>query len=178
MPEVVVSATQYLLEVASFARLGESREGIIDFAAFERAAEGLPQQQGQQFSWSARGELELTGRRLIHLHVTGYVMLECQRCLALFKQPIEVQNTFELVDTEAELELDEEDFESSDRILSTQRLDLFELIEDEVILSLPYVARHEVCPSLPDALVSDNDEPDPEADKPNPFAVLSKLKKQ
>lgn len=153
-----MDTTQYLLEAASFTRLGDSRSGVVDISALARATEDLPEQQGQKFSWSVRGELDSAGRRFIHLHVTGFIILECQRCLTPFEQPVEVLNSFEIVDTEAELELDEDDFEGSDRILATQRLNLLELIEDEVILSLPYVARHEICPSLPDAL-SSNDEP-------------------
>ena len=132
-----MDTTQYLLDVASFTRLGDNRQGDVGFDVLQRAGEGLPKQQGQQFSWSAKGELDSAGRRFIHLHATGFVILECQRCLTLFEQPINVENTFEAVDTEAELELDDEDFEGSDRILSTQRLNLLELLEDEIILNFP-----------------------------------------
>lgn len=171
-----MSTAQYLLEIASFTRLGGSEAGVVEINQFQRATADLPPQQEQQLSWTVQGELDSVGRRFLHLHATGSIVLECQRCLTPYVQPIAIHNTFEVVDTEAELELDEEDFEGSDRILSTQRLNLLELIEDEVILSLPLVASHEICPSLPKELLG-NDDADLDAEKPNPFAVLSSLKK-
>ena len=57
--------------------------------------------------------------------------------------------------------------------LEQNSLSLWDLVEDEVILSLPIVALHEQCPqneySLPDEIA--------QADRPNPFQLLAKLKK-
>ena len=56
----------------------------------------------------------------------------------------------------------------------TPALDLADLIEDELLLALPLVPRHDVCPApLP---VPDNADV-PEEDEPvNPFAALAALK--
>ena len=64
------------------------------------------------------------------------------------------------------------DEHSEDDVLALpQRLDLHELLEDELILALPIVPRHGVCPqALPLAAV-------PEAEAaPNPFAALAALR--
>jgi len=68
------------------------------------------------------------------------------------------------------------DAESEDDVLaSTPALDLAELIEDELLLALPLVPRHDRCPEpLPRALVEDDPQTGP-AD--NPFAVLAALKR-
>jgi uncharacterized protein len=57
------------------------------------------------------------------------------------------------------------------------------LIEEELLLSLPLVPKHNVCPETHESLLpgSADDEPDEnsatdEEGKPNPFAVLEKLK--
>src|SRR3546814_10899932 len=61
-----------------------------------------------------------------------------------------------------------------ERIVGSQRLDVLELVEDEIILGLPYVPMHDVCPSLPESL---SQEPDTDPARPSPFAALSQLKK-
>ena len=55
----------------------------------------------------------------------------------------------------------------------TRALDLRELIEDELLLAMPLVPRHEVCPE-PLPVRTDEDMPD---DAPNPFAALAALKR-
>ncbi|HJD44575.1 MAG TPA: DUF177 domain-containing protein [Candidatus Paenalcaligenes intestinipullorum] len=166
----------YTLDTLAFTRLGEQRAGELTVSQLSRATEGLPSQKDQVFTWSAQGRVDSTGRAFIHLKIDGYMMLSCQRCMKPMQWPVQVDNHLEVVTTEAELDLDEEDVEGPDRILASTRFDLFELIEDEIILALPYVARHDECPSLPEGYPQE-DEPDFTSDKPNPFAVLSKLKK-
>ena len=69
------------------------------------------------------------------------------------------------------------DAESEDDVLAlTPALDLPELIEDELLLALPLVPRHEVCPEpLPRAFVEDDPATTP-AD--HPFAALAALKQR
>ena len=68
------------------------------------------------------------------------------------------------------------DAESDDDVLAlTPALDLADLIEDELLLALPLVPRHERCPEpLPRGFVEADPATDP-AD--NPFAVLAALKR-
>jgi uncharacterized protein len=55
------------------------------------------------------------------------------------------------------------------------RMDMRELMEDELLLAMPLVPRHPVCPQpLPMAA---GQEAVPE-ERPNPFAVLAALKKK
>ena len=75
-------------------------------------------------------------------------------------------------DQAAELDMD-----SEDDVLSLPRhLDLRELMEDELLLELPVVPRHEECPEpLPPANIDEEEAPSQE--RPNPFAALAALKK-
>jgi uncharacterized protein len=70
------------------------------------------------------------------------------------------------------------DAQSEDDVLAlTRALDLRELIEDELLLALPIVPRHEVCAEpLPVAIDAEADAPagDP---APGPFAALAALKR-
>ena len=73
-------------------------------------------------------------------------------------------------DAAAQLDTDSED----DVLALTRALDLRELIEDELLLALPLVPRHEVCPT---PLLAPADGEAPVDDKPNPFAALAALKR-
>ena len=56
----------------------------------------------------------------------------------------------------------------------SQRFDVLDLVEDELIMALPMVPLHDSCPSLP-ASMAVPDIADSEK-RPNPFAVLSQLR--
>jgi len=121
-------------------------------------------------TWRARGWLVpvLGGEPEVWLELQGEaeVPLECQRCLQPMKEGLQVQRRFRFVRSEDEAaRLDEE---SEDDVLALPaRLDLQSLLEDELILALPIVPRHGVCPEpLEEA-----------APAPNPFAALAALRR-
>jgi uncharacterized protein len=59
----------------------------------------------------------------------------------------------------------------------TRHLDALELVEDELLLSLPLVPRHEVCPQpLPVTTAELPEDEDGDEERPNPFAALAALK--
>ena len=70
----------------------------------------------------------------------------------------------------------EDDESEEDLLVLTAELNVFELIEDELIMSAPIVPMHEACPTLvPMSAVDEAFEEALEA-RPNPFAALAKLK--
>jgi uncharacterized protein len=146
--------------LAGLARLAESLAAVpVDEAVLWRAAAQLRPVTG--------GEPE----RWLHLRASTTVPLQCQRCLGPLAQPIEVDRRFLFVADEDEAErLDEE---SEDDVLVLQpRLNLGELLEDELILALPIVPRHEgECPE-PLRPAGEDD-----TGRPHPFAALAALRK-
>jgi uncharacterized protein len=56
----------------------------------------------------------------------------------------------------------------------TRSLDLVSLVEDELLLALPLVPRHEVCPQPLPMSHGDDVQEEP---APNPFAALAVLKR-
>ncbi|WP_397474355.1 YceD family protein [Pusillimonas sp.] len=141
-------------------------------SGFSRLIEGLPPQADSQVQWSLQGEGTTAGRRFIEVRAHAEVTLECQRCLQPFVLPLRVENRLEVVRSPTELEDDDE----TERIVGSPKFDVLELIEDELILSLPSVPKHDVCTSLPGG-PEPADQPDEEAARPSPFAALEKLKK-
>ena len=166
------------VDVWQLARLGGTLRGRAALAGFARLLEGLPGQPAdREVVWSLAGETDGLGQRHVALRVRAVVTLECQRCLAMFDLPLHVDTRLRLVEAEEELEAEdmpEDEPDVPDRVLGSTHFDVAELVEDELILTLPYVPKHEVCPSLPKALETAEGG---DTRRPSPFAVLADLKK-
>lgn len=125
--------------------------------------------------WQLRGELRAAAgaspEMWLHLQAHTDVSLQCQRCLMPLRQTLDVRRSFLFVTDEAEAErLDEES--EDDVLVLTRSLNVPELVEDELILALPLVPRHEHC-LQPLATMGAIDESAPRA---SPFAVLESLR--
>ena len=166
------------LDVEVFANEAAELAGHWPLRVFDRVGEALATAptDADEVAWSARGELRtLRGgepRSWLHLRASCCLALECQRCLKPVTVAIEVKRDFLFVQgEEAAAQLDAE---TDDDVLAMPRiLDLRELVEDELLLAMPLVPRHDVCPEpLPVRI-------DEEAldDRPNPFAALAALKR-
>jgi uncharacterized protein len=81
----------------------------------------------------------------LHLRADSAVGLACQRCLQRMVVPLGIdRRLFFVAGEDAAASLDAE---SDDDVLALEAfLDLRSLIEDELLLALPLVPRHEVCP--------------------------------
>jgi len=170
------------LDVAAFASAAGELAGEWPAERLPRlAAAGIDTDDGAPraaIAWHAVGERRvLAGAGLqpsLAIDADTEVTLECQRCLQPMRLPLHAERRIFFVDGEdaaAALDAESED----DVLASTPALDLAELIEDELLLALPLVPRHERCPEpLPRAFVEDDPATDP-AD--NPFAVLAALKR-
>ena len=167
------------LDVAAFAKDGGHLEGHWPWHHLDRLRDAThaeaPPGVGGEVRWQARGEWRRdggAGQPWLHLKASARMSLVCQRCLGPVEEPLEVARSYLFVhgeDAAAQLDADSED----DVLALTRALDLRELVEDELLLALPLVPRHEVCPEpLPLA-----DEPGGFDDKPNPFAALAALKR-
>lgn len=168
----------FTVDTWGLARLGQGHQGEAPLTEFTRLLDGLPQQAERKVSWTLVGETDSLQRCFLTLRANAVVTLECQRCLTEFDLPLRVETRLQLVETEAEIEAEdeeigEEDPDSPDQVVGSAYFDVLSLVEDELILALPYVPKHEVCPSLPKELDSEGGD----ADRPSPFAVLAKLKK-
>ncbi len=167
----------YTVDTSQLARLGQKQQGEAPLAQFDRLLDGLPDQAERMVSWTLVGETDSLQRRYLTLRAEAVVTMECQRCLSAFDLPLLAESRLQLVETEAEIqdeETVEDDPEAPDQIVGSPFFDVQSLVEDELILALPYVPMHEVCPSLPKELESSEGG---DTDRPSPFAVLAKLKK-
>jgi uncharacterized protein len=169
------------LNVESFAKAAGRNVGDERLARFGRL---LEETQGvgaeSPVSYSARGEVLHEGDAAeevwLHLAAQAVLPLTCQRCLGPVELAVSFDRSFRFVATEEiAAALDEECEE--DVLVTEKDFNLLSLIEDELLMALPVVAKHEVCPIPVQLHVADADFVDEPVEKPNPFAVLQQLKK-
>lgn len=176
----------------------------FDLIAFARSAQRTPAQQSGQllFSdlpriaaeqaistptpspviWSIHGHSE---QRLgstkpllsITMQLHTDIWLMCQRCLQPYRHPIAIHNRFVIVHTEEQAQTLDMENDEVDAIVGSHQFDLLDLIEEELLLALPLVPRHESCASP--ALTPSQDKTVPtKATKTSPFAILAELKQK
>lgn len=214
----------FLIDAFDFVRQpGREVQGSVALEDMERLVEDLPIQDSDA-RWHAKSERGPLGQLLIRLTVDAEVIVECQRCLNDFTLPLHCEAVLHIVKTEAQLNVDDivrgdgddddmgngSDEESDEnevvasalpeRVLGSARFNLLEQVEDELILTVPYVPRHDVCPepllvpaSMSEGSDASSDENPDEAGqeepndagevadgavrkRPSPFAVLAQLK--
>jgi uncharacterized protein len=167
------------LDVAAFAAAQARLSGEWPLAALHRLEPATTGPTDTSVVWATHGERreQPPAAAEIWMHLRASITLElvCQRCLQSMPQALNVLRSFRFVKDEAEAErLDEH---SEDDVLALGHpLDLLALVEDELILALPLIPRHEVCPhpltaptGVPQSSPSRED---------NAFAVLATLRQR
>ena len=169
------------LDVEAFAQDGAALRGEWPLADTPRLLQSVlppsPSAPGEPIRWSVRGERRRTtgtaAQTWLHLEARATVRLECQRCLAPVEVALEIDRPFRFVADEAQAAALDAEMEE-DVLVTSRALDLREWIEDELLLALPIVPRHEACPQA--LTVGAPAEPEPD-ETPHPFAALAALKK-
>jgi uncharacterized protein len=117
------------------------------------------------------GRVDAEGHPGAVMKLSARLPLRCERCNAPMQFPLQREVPFRFVGDEQELNaLPIEDVEVEE-VVGSPAMALLPWIEDEAILSLPLVPRHDDC-ALP---LAGEPEAAPER-RPNPFAALARLK--
>ncbi|MEO8544976.1 MAG: YceD family protein [Burkholderiaceae bacterium] len=168
------------LDVRAFARSGGSLRGtapLSDFARVAHDCEGGG--AGITVTWSAEGSVRAGAGEalqiLLHLLVDAALPLTCQRCLEPVEIPAAVDQWFRFVPDEDTADAQDDD-SPEDLLVESAQFDLRELVEDELVLAMPLIPSHAVCPAAPRLSARDPGFDDAPLTKPNAFAVLGKLK--
>lgn len=156
-----------VLDGVAFANGGAVAVGVVAVAALPRLAEGLADDSGR-LDCRVTGSRDGDGNCWLALAVSGTLGLVCQRCLKRLAFPVEIRTRLLLVlpgQAWPDEELAEDGF---DAVAAEKEMALLSLIEDEVLLALPFAPMHEHC-ATPMQVVEEHE--------PSPFAVLAELKK-
>jgi uncharacterized protein len=168
------------LDVSAFARAGAVLSGQDALSKFDRLMQECDARGADRLvQWTARGALltDVAGQvqAWLHLKAQASLPLTCQRCLEPADIALAVDRSFRFVATEAQAEAEDEEAEE-DVLALRDDLNLYDLIEDELLMALPVVPRHEACPGEVKLAVQDPDFAAASEAKPNPFATLAALK--
>lgn len=182
------------VDVFEFARRGQLIEGVFSVNRLDRLLEDVPEQPFAELivleqppqhpgvvKYSLQGRRSKVGKLQLVVKIQSLLLLECQRCLGDFMFPVDRQTVFELVVRESDLDqgdLEDSDLNAPEKIMGSPTFSLLDLVEDEMILDVPYVPRHEKCPeplggSEAEAQAAESG---PDVQRPSPFAVLGQLK--
>lgn len=170
------------LDVKAFAHSGGERsqeDPLSDYPRLQEEAQG--EGAGRSVRWRAVGELRAAAGQApqiwLHLTAEAVVPLTCQRCLAPVDEVLAVDRWFRFVADEAQAEREDEDAEE-DVLALDPAFDLVALVEDELLMAMPLVPRHTVCPGEVRLEHADADFEQAQADKPNPFQALAGLRRK
>jgi uncharacterized protein len=171
------------LDVRAFAQAAAQIQGELSLSKCERLAQDLYGLEADSASktlhWYAVGEslAQAAGvaQSWLHLQVRAAVPVQCQRCLQAMVQDVKFQRSFRFVRDEAEADA-QDDEAQEDLLVASKQFDLLALIEDELIMALPFAPAHAQCPAPVQLQASSEDFESALRDKPNAFAVLGELK--
>jgi uncharacterized protein len=129
---------QTVIDSLEFARTGQTLSGGVPIPGLTRLKESLYDELGE-VRFEVKGAQDARSRPVLALEIRGVLHLRCQRCLGLLEHPLRVSSTLLLAGPGAG------DFEEEEAewIEASNELDVGALVEDEIILSLPYSPRHE-----------------------------------
>ena len=114
-------------------------EGNVDPHALSRIADQLT--GAGSVAWRIEGTSDPAGRPVLRIGLRGSVTLECQRCLDDLAWPVDVTTDVLLARDDAELAALDAD-SSLEVVLACGPVDPLELVEDELVLALPFAPRH------------------------------------
>ena len=133
-----------LIDGLEFARAGGRRSGgwpIRDFPRLQSHVQAGP----GALHYELAGVPEEHGKPALRLCVTGTLQLTCQRCLGALDHALQVDALLLLVASEGEMAAVPVDAEAPDCMVATKEMAVRDLIEEEVLLAIPYAPRHEAC---------------------------------
>lgn len=157
------------IDSLDFARNGRKISGEVPVAEMPRLLDTLENPQGI-LSYTVHGGMDSRDDPLLNVSVAGHCQLRCQRCLNAMDYPVRLDVRLMLL-SQAGLDALGDDEDECDSILAEAQLDVLNLLEEEVLLSLPIAPKHD---DLGACQAADGNNTPREAK--HPFAVLAKLK--
>jgi len=125
------------------AREGGTLAGTLDPAASPRLEDRLAERSANGVAWSITGTTDAVGRPALAIEVSGVMPLACQRCLQPLAWTVDQRTVVALAGSEVEADALDGQIDA-EVVLATGPLDPIELVEDELLLTLPYAPTHPV----------------------------------
>jgi uncharacterized protein len=134
-------SAQTVIDSLEFAGTGQTLRGSLAVPELTRLKDSLADLSGE-VEFVLKGSCDARRRPVLMLEVSGLLHLQCERCLEPLDFPLRLSNTLLLVST-GDAAAGEFDDEDPEWVEASGAFDVRALIEDEIILSLPYALQHE-----------------------------------
>jgi len=135
---------QPVIDRFEFAAAGATQQGVWPLGDFPRLRDVLVSDAGQ-VAYTLQGVRDERGRPALRVGVRGTLQLRCQRCLEAMPFEVKSDETLVLAATLEEIHAEPADAHAPDRVVAGKEMPVRDLIEDELILALPYAPRHDGC---------------------------------
>lgn len=137
-------SAQPVIDGFEFAESGRILRGRIVLSDFPRLRDVMADMNGE-LEYAVAGVRDDKGRLALRVSVAGSLRVRCQRCLGALELPVDIDSTLVLARSEEELTAEPLDVEAADWVLAGKDMRVGELLEDELLLAVPYAPRHERC---------------------------------
>jgi uncharacterized protein len=146
MPQQRSSAVtaRAVIDGFEFATVGATQQGAFPLGTFGRLRDLLASDSGEAV-YEVHGVHDSRGRPSLRLRVKATLQLRCQRCLEALPLEVDTESLLVLAASQAEIDADSSGPDEPDRVLAGQEMSVAALVEDELILAMPYAPRHEGC---------------------------------
>jgi uncharacterized protein len=135
-------SAQAVIDSLEFARAEQELRGNLPVSGLTRLQEFLYDNVGS-VEFVVKGGCDDEMRPVLSLSISGRLHLQCQRCLERLDYPLRLSNTLLLVNRNENLAEVDIDPDAPDCVEVNAALDVAGLIEDEILLGLPFSPRHE-----------------------------------
>ena len=132
----------------SFAEARKSLRGSCPVADFARLRSLVSSSAGK-LDYEVFGAKDGMGRAALRLKISGALQLTCQRCLLALDFPLNLDAMLVLAGSEAEIEAQPVVPEGPDRVVGGKEMPVGTLLEDEILLAIPFAPRHTQCAADP-----------------------------
>lgn len=145
-------AARHTLTIDGFAFAAQRgvRSGAVEAAEAVRDFPRLAESGARdvRVRWQVEGAESARGKPALRIVAEGEATLECQRCLEPVVHAFALEVELELARDAAAAEAAEDEI---DRVVAGPAMDVLAMVEDEVLLELPMVPRHEQCVAIAEA---------------------------
>lgn len=135
-------SAQAVIDSLEFARSEQELRGSLPVSGLTRLQDFLYDNVGS-VDFVVKGGFDNELRPVLSLSVSGQIHLQCQRCLDRMDYPLRLSNTLLLVNRGENQDEAVVDPDAPDSVEASTAMDVAGLIEDEILLGLPFSPRHE-----------------------------------
>ncbi|HEY2336565.1 MAG TPA: YceD family protein [Burkholderiales bacterium] len=140
---------QPVIDGFEFASSGAIQQGVWPLNDFPRLRDMLASDAGE-VAYRLEGTHDGHGRPALHIRVESSLQLSCRRCLEPLAFEVRVEDLLVLAATLNEIHAEPADVHAADRVVAGREMPVRDLIEDELILAVPFAPRHEACTAGPE----------------------------